>query len=100
MPPAREAPSNGLPSILPVTPASHALSRCPDPPSGNAHNGIFQRYVSHLPAAGEIVLFDRSWHNRAGVEKVMVLRGRRVPKVFASVAGLRTAAHRRRNQLT
>ncbi len=31
----------------------------------------FQRYVEHLPAAGEIVLFDRSWYNRAGVEKVM-----------------------------
>ena len=31
----------------------------------------FQRYVNHLPHAGEIVLFDRSWYNRAGVEKVM-----------------------------
>lgn len=31
----------------------------------------FQRYAAHLPAAGEIVLFDRSWHNRAGVERVM-----------------------------
>ena len=31
----------------------------------------FQRYVAHFPAAGEIVLFDRSWYNRAGVEKVM-----------------------------
>jgi polyphosphate kinase 2 len=31
----------------------------------------FQRYVTHLPAAGEIVLFDRSWYNRAGVERVM-----------------------------
>ena len=31
----------------------------------------FQRYVQHLPTAGEIVLFDRSWHNRAGVERVM-----------------------------
>ena len=31
----------------------------------------FQRYVSHLPGAGEIVLFDRSWYNRAGVERVM-----------------------------
>ncbi|MEN9844415.1 MAG: hypothetical protein RLZZ612_2244 [Pseudomonadota bacterium] len=31
----------------------------------------FQRYVTHLPAGGEIVLFDRSWYNRAGVEKVM-----------------------------
>ena len=31
----------------------------------------FQRYVAHLPAAGELVMFDRSWYNRAGVEKVM-----------------------------
>ena len=31
----------------------------------------FQRYVAHLPAAGEMVLFDRSWYNRAGVERVM-----------------------------
>ncbi|MCB1577213.1 MAG: polyphosphate kinase 2, partial [Xanthomonadales bacterium] len=31
----------------------------------------FQRYVSHLPCAGELVLFDRSWYNRAGVEPVM-----------------------------
>src|SRR3954464_7459863 len=31
----------------------------------------FQRYVEHLPAAGEIVMFDRSWYNRAGVERVM-----------------------------
>ena len=31
----------------------------------------FQRYVSQMPAAGEIVLFDRSWYNRAGVERVM-----------------------------
>ena len=31
----------------------------------------FQRYVAHLPGAGEIALFDRSWYNRAGVEKVM-----------------------------
>ena len=31
----------------------------------------FQRYVAHLPAAGEMVLFDRSWYNRAGVEPVM-----------------------------
>ncbi|MDO9397663.1 MAG: polyphosphate kinase 2, partial [Herbiconiux sp.] len=31
----------------------------------------FQRYVKHLPAAGEMVLFDRSWYNRAGVERVM-----------------------------
>ena len=31
----------------------------------------FQRYMPYLPAAGEVVLFDRSWYNRAGVERVM-----------------------------
>ncbi|NYN40153.1 polyphosphate kinase 2, partial [Salmonella enterica subsp. enterica serovar Typhimurium] len=31
----------------------------------------FQRYIQHFPPAGEIVLFDRSWYNRAGVERVM-----------------------------
>jgi len=31
----------------------------------------FQRYLQHLPSAGEIVMFDRSWYNRAGVERVM-----------------------------
>ena len=31
----------------------------------------FQRYISHLPSAGEMMLFDRSWYNRAGVERVM-----------------------------
>ena len=31
----------------------------------------FQRYINHLPSAGEIVMFDRSWYNRAGVERVM-----------------------------
>ena len=31
----------------------------------------WQRYLKHLPSAGEIVIFDRSWYNRAGVEKVM-----------------------------
>ena len=39
--------------------------------SANRAQWYFQRYVAHLPAAGEIVLFDRSWYNRAGVEKVM-----------------------------
>jgi polyphosphate kinase len=38
----------------------------------------FQRYVPHLPAAGEIVMFDRSWYNRAGVERVMGQRVRAV----------------------
>ncbi|GGZ72608.1 polyphosphate kinase 2 [Streptomyces subrutilus] len=41
------------------------------PTEREAGQWYFQRYVSHLPAAGEIVFFDRSWYNRAGVEKVM-----------------------------
>lgn len=41
------------------------------PTEREAGQWYFQRYVEHFPAAGEVVLFDRSWYNRAGVEKVM-----------------------------
>ena len=43
----------------------------PRPSERETTQWYFQRYVPHLPAAGEIVLFDRSWYNRAGVERVM-----------------------------
>ena len=43
----------------------------PAPTEREKSQWYFQRYVPHLPAGGEIVLFDRSWYNRAGVEKVM-----------------------------
>jgi polyphosphate kinase 2 len=43
----------------------------PAPTERQRTQWYFQRYVEHLPAAGEIVLFDRSWYNRAGVERVM-----------------------------
>src|SRR6201995_288870 len=43
----------------------------PAPTEREQTQWYFQRYVAHLPAAGEIVLFDRSWYNRAGVERVM-----------------------------
>ena len=43
----------------------------PAPSSRERTQWYFQRYIAHLPAAGEIVLFDRSWYNRAGVERVM-----------------------------
>src|SRR5206468_3152815 len=43
----------------------------PSPSERERSQWYFQRYVGHLPAAGEIVLFDRSWYNRAGVERVM-----------------------------
>lgn len=43
----------------------------PRPTEREKTSWYFQRYVAHLPAAGELVLFDRSWYNRAGVERVM-----------------------------
>ena len=43
----------------------------PKPTEKESSQWYFQRYIAHLPAAGEMVLFDRSWYNRAGVEKVM-----------------------------
>jgi polyphosphate kinase 2 len=43
----------------------------PAPTEREKSQWYFQRYVQHLPAAGEMVLFDRSWYNRAGVERVM-----------------------------
>ncbi|WP_338485281.1 polyphosphate kinase 2 [Pseudomonas trivialis] len=47
------------------------VAALPAPNDRERTQWYFQRYVSHLPAAGEIVLFDRSWYNRAGVEQVM-----------------------------
>ena len=43
----------------------------PAPTEREQSQWYFQRYVAHLPAAGEIIIFDRSWYNRAGVERVM-----------------------------
>jgi polyphosphate kinase 2 len=47
------------------------VAALPAPNDRERTQWYFQRYVQHLPAAGEIVLFDRSWYNRAGVERVM-----------------------------
>jgi polyphosphate kinase 2 len=47
------------------------VAALPAPNERERTQWYFQRYVHHLPAAGEIVLFDRSWYNRAGVERVM-----------------------------
>lgn len=47
------------------------VAALPAPNDREKTQWYFQRYVAHLPAAGEIVLFDRSWYNRAGVERVM-----------------------------
>ncbi|MBY4945893.1 polyphosphate kinase 2 [Cupriavidus respiraculi] len=54
-----------------LNPRVARVAALPAPNDRERTQWYFQRYVSHLPAAGEIVLFDRSWYNRAGVERVM-----------------------------
>src|SRR5260221_2457031 len=55
----------------PLNPRVARVVALPAPNDRERTQWYFQRYVSHLPAAGELVLFDRSWYNRAGVERVM-----------------------------
>ncbi|MFL6721513.1 MAG: polyphosphate kinase 2 [Sphingomonas sp.] len=54
-----------------LNPRQCRVAALPTPDERERTEWYFQRYVAHLPARGEIVLFDRSWYNRAGVEKVM-----------------------------
>src|SRR4051812_5818513 len=54
-----------------LNPRQCRIVALPGPSERERTQWYFQRYVTHLPAEGEIVLFDRSWYNRAGVEKVM-----------------------------
>ena len=54
-----------------LNPRGARIVALPAPTEREAGQWYFQRYVAHLPAAGEMVLFDRSWYNRAGVERVM-----------------------------
>ena len=54
-----------------VSPRIFRTVALPAPNDREKTQFYFQRYMSHMPAAGEVVLFDRSWYNRAGVEKVM-----------------------------
>ncbi|WP_409485624.1 polyphosphate kinase 2 [Arsenicicoccus dermatophilus] len=54
-----------------LNPRSVRVAALPAPTERQRTQWYFQRYVEHLPAAGEIVIFDRSWYNRAGVERVM-----------------------------
>lgn len=54
-----------------LNPRHTRIAALPMPTEREKTQWYFQRYVEHLPAAGEIVIFDRSWYNRAGVERVM-----------------------------
>jgi polyphosphate kinase len=57
--------------IEPLNPRGATVVALGTPSDRERTQWYFQRYVAHLPAAGEMVLFDRSWYNRAGVEHVM-----------------------------
>ncbi len=57
--------------IEPLNPRGCNVIALPAPSNREKTQWYFQRYISHFPAAGEIAIFDRSWYNRAGVEKVM-----------------------------
>lgn len=54
-----------------LNPRTCRVAALPAPNDRERTQWYFQRYIAHLPAAGEMVLFDRSWYNRAGVERVM-----------------------------
>ena len=54
-----------------LNPRVARIAALPAPTDRERGQWYYQRYIAHLPAKGEIVLFDRSWYNRAGVEKVM-----------------------------
>src|ERR1700741_2584545 len=54
-----------------VSPRVFRLIALPAPSDREKTQMYMQRYIPHFPAAGEIVIFDRSWYNRAGVERVM-----------------------------
>src|SRR5829696_8834713 len=65
----RDAAGKGVTQYL--TPRVARIVALPAPTERERTQWYFQRYIEHLPAAGEITLFDRSWYNRAGVERVL-----------------------------
>ena len=69
-----------------INPRQSRIVALPKPSDRERSQWYFQRYVPHLPAAGELVLFDRSWYNRAGVEKVMGFADEKQVKAFLKQA--------------
>src|SRR5213082_1496386 len=81
-----------------LNPRSCRVAALPAPSERERTQCYFQRYVAHLPSAGEMVLFDRSWYNRAGVERVMGFYGRGIRRVHADVPAIRAHARPLRNR--
>ena len=66
-----------------LNPRNARIAALPTPTEKEKTQWYFQRYAAHLPSAGEMVFFDRSWYNRAGVEKVMGFCGDEEYREFA-----------------
>ena len=82
-----------------VSPRTFRLVALPAPSDREKSQMYMQRYIAHFPAAGEIVIFDRSWYNRAGVEHVMGFCTKEQHKRFLEVCPeVREAHHRQRHQ--
>ena len=71
-----------------VSPRVFRVVALPAPTEREKSQMYIQRYIPHLPAAGEIVIFDRSWYNRAGVERVMGFCSEEQVKRFFQLAPL------------
>src|SRR5213596_1963929 len=71
-----------------VSPRVFRVVALPAPTEREKSQMYIQRYVPHLPAAGEVVIFDRSWYNRAGVERVMGFCTEEQVQAFLRVAPL------------
>src|SRR5208283_4365955 len=68
-----------------VSPRVFRVVALPAPTEREQTQIYAQRYVPHLPSAGEVVIFDRSWYNRAGVERVMGFCTKEQSKLFLEV---------------
>src|SRR5262245_56650549 len=71
-----------------VSPRVFRLVALPAPTEREKTQHYFQRYMQHFPAAGEVVIFDRSWYNRAGVEYVMGFCSKEQYKNFTKLCPL------------
>jgi polyphosphate kinase 2 len=75
-----------------VSPRVFRVVALPSPTDRERSQMYLQRYIPHLPAAGEVVIFDRSWYNRAGVERVMgFCTADELARFFESVPGVEKA---------
>ena len=81
-----------------VSPRVFRLVALPAPSDREKSQMYLQRYMQHFPAAGEVVIFDRSWYNRAGVERVMgFCTERTVQPIPGELPGSREVHGRRRD---